>query len=134
MDTTNRPISPHLQVYRWQLTMALSIVHRATGVALVVGTLVLAYWVIAVAAGPGAYTGARALLGSWYGQILLFGWSFCLFYHLCNGIRHLFWDVGIGFELRTADLSGLAVLIASAALTLVTWIAALSMDAGGVAA
>lgn len=126
MEQIKRPLSPHLQVYRPQLTSILSITHRATGVALAGGALVLAWWLIALAAGPESYATVHAVLGSVLGQAVLFGFAFAGYYHLCNGIRHLFWDVGMGFELEQAYLSGYAVLGASAALTLLTWIVILA--------
>ncbi|GAB4360234.1 MAG: succinate dehydrogenase, cytochrome b556 subunit [Kiloniellaceae bacterium] len=116
-------MSPHLQVYRPQITSTLSILHRITGVALAVGTLLLTWWLVAAASGPEAFATAQGFIGSIIGRLLLFGWSFALFYHLCNGIRHLFWDAGFGFEIETAQRSGIAVVIAAAALTLVCWIA-----------
>jgi succinate dehydrogenase / fumarate reductase cytochrome b subunit len=119
----NRPISPHLQIYKPQLTSMLSILHRITGVALSVGTLVLVYWLIAAAAGPAAFDSAQAIVGSWLGRLLLFGWAFALFFHLTNGIRHLFWDAGYGFELKTVYASGWAVVVAAVALTLLSFIA-----------
>ncbi len=122
MATDRRPLSPHLQVYRPQLTSVLSITHRVTGVALAVGTLLLVYWLAAVALGPEAYAQAQSVLGSKLGQLLLFLWTWALFYHLCNGIRHLFWDAGYGFEIPTVYKSGKAVLIASVVLTLLLWI------------
>ena len=109
MMSSNRPLSPHLQVYRPQITSMLSILHRLTGVALAVGTLLLTYWLVAAASGPEAFAGAQGLIGSFLGRLLLFGWSFALFYHLCNGIRHLFWDAGKGFDLPTVVRSGWAV-------------------------
>lgn len=127
MAMAKRPLSPHLQVYRWQWTMALSILHRATGCALAAGTLLLVYWLAAAAIGPGAFELAQAIIGSILGQLCLFGWTFSLYYHLCNGIRHLAWDAGLGFELDTAFRSGLAVIGASGALTLLSWIVGLSM-------
>lgn len=123
MTVQNRPLSPHLQVYRPQLTSVLSILHRMTGVALAAGTLLLVYWLVAAASGAESYETARELIGSVIGRLLLFGWSVALFYHLCNGIRHLFWDAGFGFELPVLYRSGWAVVAATAALTLVTWIA-----------
>ncbi|MGA9852349.1 MAG: succinate dehydrogenase, cytochrome b556 subunit [Gammaproteobacteria bacterium] len=117
MATDNRPLSPHLGIYRWQITMTMSIVHRATGIWLALGTVALVYWLIAVAAGPDAYAVAQALFGSWIGQILMWTWTFCLFYHLCNGIRHLFWDAGQGFEIRTLYISGYTVWVIALALT-----------------
>lgn len=123
MTTSNRPLSPHLQVYRPQITSMLSILHRLTGIALAFGTLLLTYWLIAAATGPGAFETAQALIGSFFGRLLLFGWSFALFYHLCNGIRHLVWDAGYGFEIETAQRSGWVVVGASTALTVICWIA-----------
>lgn len=124
MDNTSRPLSPHLQVYRPQLTSVLSIAHRGTGIFLTLGTLLLVYWLLSIASGPEAYANARAFFGSWFGQLVLFAWTFALFYHLCNGIRHLFWDIGFGFELPTVYASGKAVLIVSAVLTLLAWLLA----------
>lgn len=129
MTDLNRPLSPHLQIYRPQWTMALSISHRITGVALAIGTLLLVYWLAAAASGPEAFTAAQDLVGSFLGRLLLFGWTFALFYHLCNGIRHLVWDAGHGFELETAYRSGLAVLAGSVLLTLLFWILGYALGA-----
>jgi succinate dehydrogenase / fumarate reductase cytochrome b subunit len=118
----SRPLSPHLQIYRWQWTMALSIFHRATGIALAVGTLVLVWWLIAAATGPEYFGYVQSLLGSWLGRLLLFGWTVALFYHLCNGIRHLIWDTGKGLELGPARASGMFVLVATVILTAIAWI------------
>ena len=127
MRSADRPLSPHLQIYRWQLTSVLSILHRATGVALSAGTILLVWWLIAAASGPEAYEGVQDFLGSWIGLLLLFGWTLSLFYHLCNGIRHLFWDIGKGFELPAAYRSGYIVIIATIILTGITWIALLAI-------
>ena len=121
MASSNRPLSPHLQVYRPQLTSVLSIMHRMTGVALAFGTLLLIYWIAAAAAGPEAFGQAQTLTGSIIGRLLLFGWTFALFYHLCNGIRHLFWDAGWGFELPVVYRTGWAVVVGSLTLTLAAW-------------
>ncbi len=121
MASSNRPLSPHLQVYRPQLTSVLSIMHRMTGVALAFGTLLLIYWIGAAAAGPEAFTQAQTLTGSIIGRLLLFGWTFALFYHLCNGIRHLSWDAGWGFELPVVYRTGWAVVVGSLTLTLAAW-------------
>lgn len=121
MTTQNRPLSPHLQVYKPQLTSTLSILHRATGVALAVGTLLLTWWLVAAAAGPEAFATVQTFIGSWIGRLLLFGWTFALFYHLCNGIRHLFWDAGKGYELPTVYATGWLAVIAALALTVVAW-------------
>ena len=116
-----RPLSPHLQVYRLPLSALLSISHRATGVVLAAGSLVLVYWLAALASGPEAFADAQALLGSIPGRVLLLVLTFSLFYHLGNGIRHLFWDAGLGFELRTAHASGVVVVAAAIVLTLTAW-------------
>ena len=129
MSKGDRPLSPHLQVYRFEWTMALSILHRITGVALAVGTLLLVWWLVAAASGPEAFATVQGFIGSILGRLLLFGWTLALFYHLCNGIRHLFWDAGYGFELDVAYRSGLAVLGASVALTLISWILGYSFAA-----
>ncbi len=117
MVTDKRPRSPHLGIYRWQITMTMSILHRATGVALAVGTLALVYWLVAAGMGPDSYADAQALFGSWLGQFLLWGWTFSLFYHLCNGIRHLAWDAGWGFQIKTVYITGYTVWVAAALLT-----------------
>jgi succinate dehydrogenase / fumarate reductase, cytochrome b subunit len=126
MTSDQRPLSPHLQVYRWQLTSVLSILHRASGVALSVGTILLVWWLGAAADGPAPYAGMQHFLASWLGLLLLFGWSAALFYHLCNGIRHLWWDSGHGFELSTTYATGWTVVAATAVLTIVAWAAGLS--------
>lgn len=126
MRSDPRPLSPHLQVYRWQLTSVLSILHRFTGVALTVGTILLVWWLAAAAQGPQSYAGMQAFLGSWIGRVLLFGWSVALFYHLCNGIRHLWWDTGRGLDLPGVYRSGWTVLAATVILTAATWAVGLS--------
>lgn len=120
MATDNRPTSPHIGIYRWQITMTMSILHRATGVALTFGSLALVYWFIAIAMGPDNYATAHWLFGTWIGQLLMWGWTFALFYHLCNGIRHLFWDAGKGFEIRDLYASGYTVWVVAMGLTVLT--------------
>ncbi len=124
MSNTQRPLSPHLQVYRPQLTSVMSISHRITGIANALGALVLVLWLVAAASGPERYAGFSATLTSLPGRLLMVLWTYSLFYHLCNGVRHLFWDAGKGFELRQAYASGYAVIAVSVALTLITWVAA----------
>ena len=130
MTQADRPLSPHLQIYRPQLTSVLSILHRLTGVALALGTGLLVWWLAAAAAGPEAFAGANGFLGSVLGRLLLLGWSFALFYHLCNGIRHLVWDAGFGYEIATLNRSGWLVLVASLALTVIAWLAAYAARGG----
>ena len=122
----HRPLSPHLQIYKWQLTSVLSILHRATGIALAVGALYLALWVMC-AMSPGAYANFQSFNTSIVGRIVLGGWLFSAFYHLCNGIRHLFWDAGYGFELKDAYRSGWIVVGVSAVATLLSWIVGLRL-------
>ena len=124
MSQVQRPISPHLQIYKPQLTSVLSILHRATGLALAFGTIFLVWWLFAAASGPVAFATAQGFWYSWFGRLLLLGWTWSLFYHLCNGIRHLFWDAGYGYELKTTYASGWTVVAASFMLTLIAWIAA----------
>ena len=124
----DRPLSPHLQVYRWQLTAVLSILHRATGIALSIGVLYLAIWVITAAAtSPNSYTRFQNFNASIVGRIALGGWLFCAYYHLCNGIRHLFWDAGYGFELKDAYRSGWTVVGVSLLATAASWVIGLRL-------
>lgn len=127
MKPSTRPLSPHLQVYRFQLHMAMSILHRITGAALVVGTFLLIYWIASAAHGPEAYEAVVGFLTSWLGYLLIFGWSVALFYHLCNGIRHLVWDTGQLFEIDQIRTSGYVVLAATAILTVLAWVLGLAI-------
>ena len=112
-----RPLSPHATIYRMFPTMALSIMHRITGVAQTVGLALLVYWLMALASGTAAYDSARSLLGQAWVKLLLAGWLFAFFYHLCYGIRHLVWDTGRGFERADARRSGWITLFCALALT-----------------
>ena len=119
-----RPLSPFMfpTWYRFQITSVLSILHRFTGIALSVGSILLAWWLVAVATGGEVFAATYAFIASPIGVLLLFLWSVAFFYHLCNGIRHLAWDTGWGFELQTAHVTGYAVLAATAVLTVVAWL------------
>ena len=119
-----RPVSPFMFPvwYRFQINSALSILHRLAGIALAVGSILLAWWLIAVAAGGEVFAATHAFIASPIGILLLFFWSVAFFYHLCNGIRHLTWDAGYGFELRQTHLSGYAALAATAVLTVIAWL------------
>ena len=121
MATQERPLSPHLQVYKPQITMVMSILHRITGVVLAVGSLLFVAWLVAVAGGADAFELARAALASVPGQIVLFGLSACLVYHFLNGIRHLAWDAGHGFEIPKFYASGYAVAVLTVLLTGGLW-------------
>ena len=122
-----RPLSPHLQVYRLQLTSTLSILHRATGIALSAGVLYLTAWVVCASGSYEVYAKFQAFNSSIVGRIVLGGWLFCLFFHLFNGIRHLFWDVGYGFEIKDAYRSGWLVVAASLVATAISWIVGLRL-------
>ncbi|HEY2751120.1 succinate dehydrogenase, cytochrome b556 subunit [Phenylobacterium sp.] len=115
------PMSPHLQVWRWHLTMATSILHRATGCALYVGALIAAAWAIALAQGPDSYALFKGLLGSALGKVVMFGLTISLFYHLANGVRHLVWDTGRGLDVKSANASAVLVIAFAVAATLAVW-------------
>ncbi len=121
MSNPGRPLSPHISIYRWPITMALSILHRATGIAMALGLLVLAAWVMSAAAGPDQYLRFQTLMSTLLGRLLLIGWSLAFFYHLSNGIRHLVWDSGRGFEKAQANRSSYVVLASAAVLTALFW-------------
>lgn len=127
MADADRPLSPHLQIYRWYFTMALSIAHRASGVALALGLVLLTWWLVALASGPDYFALVQAVMDNFLGALILFGYTFVLFFHLGNGIRHLAWDCGWGYEKEQARQSGLAVIGAAAILTVLTWIGVLAI-------
>jgi succinate dehydrogenase / fumarate reductase cytochrome b subunit len=113
-----------MSVWRWHITMAASIAHRATGVALYVGALIAAAWAVSLASGPDAYACFKGLLGSPLGLVVMFGLTISLFYHLANGIRHLVWDAGFGFALKTANAASVFVFAFTAAATVAVWVIA----------
>ena len=117
MATRPRPLSPHLQIYRRQYTMVLSVLHRATGVVLAIALLLLAYWLLALASGPAAYAGATQLLASPLGWLVVGGFTLAFWYHFCTGIRHLIWDTGRGLEKAAARRSAPIVVAAALGLT-----------------
>lgn len=121
MATRQRPLSPHLQVYRWQIQMATSIVHRTTGIILTVGSLLIAAALLAMAAGPEAWDRVRGLAGSWLGLAVLFGWTWSFAFHLLNGIRHLVQDAGFGFSIPAFIRNGWLSVIGSLLLTGAVW-------------
>ncbi len=120
---SNRPLSPHLQVYRPQITSVLSIMHRLTGVVLSLGAVLIAIWLNLLAYDRQMLDAVYAILASGIGRFFLFIWSFTLYYHLCNGIRHLLWDVGKGLRIEQVRTSGRIMLASAAVLTVITWIA-----------
>ena len=126
-----RPLSPHVQVWRWHITMAGSIMHRISGMALYVGAFIIAGWAVALAYGRDAYEDYVGLLGSPLGLLVLLGLTAAAWYHLANGIRHLVWDTGRGLNPKLADMTGLAVIAFTVAATAATWFAAYSAGVFG---
>ncbi len=120
MASVKGPLSPHLTVYKWHITMILSILHRGTGVFLSIGLLFLSLWLLTLASGPEAYQNLFLHINAWYGRLILVAFIFSLYLHMCNGIRHLFWDTGYGFEIKTYHFSAYLVIIVSAVLTVIT--------------
>jgi len=122
MPKTPRPLSPHLQVYRLKFHMVLSGLHRITGMVMGLGALIMVWWVWALSSGPEAYETFIAAALHPLGRLVLFGFSFSLIYHACNGIRHLIWDTGSGFEIKTVNASGAVVVFAATVLTIAVWV------------
>jgi succinate dehydrogenase / fumarate reductase, cytochrome b subunit len=118
----HRPLSPHLQVYKPQITSVMSILHRITGVALTVGTIPLVLWLWAVAYDAALFTSLHAFFNAWYGMVLMVGWSAAFYYHLANGIRHMYWDTARGFSIKSVDMSGIITIVFVLVATSATWI------------
>jgi len=121
MSNHDRPLSPHISIYRWPITMVLSILHRVTGVALSLGFLVFVAWLSDAASGPDAYAVFMSVMDTYVGKLCLVGWSFAFFFHLSNGTRHLLWDSGRGMEKSQANASSWLVLISAIGFTAVFW-------------
>jgi succinate dehydrogenase / fumarate reductase cytochrome b subunit len=124
MSTDNRPLSPHIQVYRWQFTMVLSILHRATGAGLAFGALLMGWWLMAAVKGPEAFAQFHDFTHSIPGQLMLAGWVWAFVFHFLNGIRHLVWDTGRGFTIKGARHSGQVVFLLSLVGAALVWVAA----------
>lgn len=122
-----RPLSPHLQVYKPMLTMMMSIVHRMTGVGLYLGTFLIAWWLVAAASGADYFSMVNGFFGSWFGRIILFGYTWALIHHAIGGLRHLIWDTGRGFELPQVEWMAKANLAGSTGLTILLWIVGYSV-------
>ena len=117
----SRPLSPHLQIYRRTMTMMMSIAHRISGAALYLGTLILAWWLLSVAAGPEAYSFFESCISTWVGQLVLFGFTWALMHHMLGGIRHFIWDMGKGFSLGVANAMAWGTLVGGFVLTIFVW-------------
>jgi succinate dehydrogenase / fumarate reductase, cytochrome b subunit len=122
----NRPLSPHAQIYKFQLTMLVSVFQRITGAFLGAGLLGFAYWLAAAAYGPEAYATALAILGSGFSLLIMFGITVALSFHMCNGIRHLIWDLGWGFDMKNVTFGSVTVLVGTVVLTALTWLTVMS--------
>jgi len=121
-SSKQRPLAPHLQVYKPQLTSILSIAHRASGYALSIGTIMIVWMLIAAATGPDSWDVFQKFVVSSFGKLILIGWSAALFYHMCNGIRHLFWDAGYLLSISSAYKAGYIVVLSSIGLTILFWL------------
>ena len=122
MSNRTRPLSPHLTIYRWLLTMILSILHRATGVSLSVGLIIFSVWLFAIAFGEQYFTFFVYVFSNWIGRFLLVVWTFAFFLHFCNGLRHLYWDTGRGFDRERVEISARIVVFSSLLLTSIFWL------------
>ena len=120
-----RPLSPHLQIYKLPLTAFLSIAHRGTGIVNSMAIVLLVLLIASASGSPESYEFMAGIANSWFGKLVLFGFTLTLYYHMANGIRHLFWDVGLGLELETAKKSGNVCLIAAGVMSVITWMVAL---------
>ena len=116
-----RPLSPHVQVWRWHVTMLGSILHRVSGIGLYFGAFIIAAWAVSLAYGPEAYADYMAFMGSWFGKLILLALTAAAFYHLANGVRHLVWDTGRGFNPKQADMTGIAAIVFTVLATAATW-------------
>ena len=122
MGTSSRPLSPHIQIYKLIPTMVMSIAHRATGIALYVGSAFLAWWLLAAASGPDAFAYASAFFDSWFGRLVLLGYTWALMHHMLGGIRHFVWDAGHAFDKHVSTRLAWATLAGSIVLTLLVWV------------
>jgi succinate dehydrogenase / fumarate reductase cytochrome b subunit len=116
------PLSPHMQIYRWPLPMMMSIAHRITGAGLYFGTLLVAWWLIAASSSPNAYASFASFINSFFGRLILFGYTWAVLHHMLGGIRHFIWDLGYGFGPNERESLSLATLVSSVTLTIVLWV------------
>lgn len=121
---SEKPLSPHIQIYRWEITMLISILHRACGIAMAVGTALVVWMLLALATGEAAYSLFQNFITSPIGTLLLLGWTVAIFFHMANGVRHLVWDSGHGYQITTARRTGMAVFAYAAIMTLIVWFVA----------
>ena len=124
MNDSNNPLSPHLQIYRWQISSLLSIAHRISGVINLVALILIFFWLIVLSFGETNYELFLLTINSFFGKFILIGFTWSMIFHLLSGIRHLAWDLGYGFEIKTANISGIIVIIFSLVLTIIFWLLA----------
>jgi len=124
MNDSNNPLSPHLQIYRWHISSLLSITHRISGVINLLALILIFFWLIVLSFGESNYELFLLIMNSFFGKFVLIGFTWSMSFHLLSGIRHLAWDLGYGFEIKTANISGIVVIIFSLALTIIFWVLA----------
>ena len=124
MNDSKNPLSPHLQIYRWQISSLLSITHRISGVINLLALILIFFWLIFLSLGENNYQSFLLIINSFFGKFILIGFTWSMSFHLLSGIRHLVWDLGYGFEIRTANITGVIVIISSLALTIIFWLLA----------
>ena len=122
MNDSNNPLSPHLQIYRWHISSLLSITHRISGVINLLGLIFIFFWLVFLSFGENNYELFILIINSFFGKFILIGFSWSMIFHLLSGIRHLAWDLGYGFEIKTANISGVVVIISSLVLTIIFWL------------
>ena len=122
MNDSNNPLSPHLQIYRWHISSLLSITHRIVGVINLLALILIFFWLMALSFGESNYELFLLIINSFFGKFILIGFTWSMSFHLLSGIRHLVWDLGYGFEIKTANVSGIIVIIFSLALTIIFWL------------
>ena len=124
MNDSKNPLSPHLQIYRWQISSLLSITHRISGVINLIALILIFFWLLVLSLGESSYESFLLIMNSFFGKLLLIGFTWSMSFHLLSGIRHLAWDLGYGFEIKTANISGAVVIILSLLLTVIFWLLA----------
>ena len=124
MNDSNNPLSPHLQIYRWQISSLLSIAHRISGVINLLALVLIFFWLILLSFGESNYELFLLIINSFFGKFILIGFTWSMSFHLLSGLRHLFWDLGYGFEIKTANISGIVVIVSSLIMTIIFWLLA----------
>ena len=122
MNDSNNPLSPHLQIYRWHISSLLSITHRISGVINLMGLILIFFWLLFLSIGENNYELFLLIINSFFGKFILIGFTWSMSFHLLSGIRHLVWDLGYGFEVKTANISGAIVIVSSLLLTIIFWL------------